>query len=134
MAADQDSILKLLREELRAAGYGGLVQEDELASDGRSRDAAQALDELLSRLQTGVLPAMLAHAASIRNMTLRPGPRGPLWEPIPSRPNVLAVGVDSADHDISIRLNTDDASQIEAHARELERLLNEMRSTGANEG
>jgi hypothetical protein len=134
MAADHDSILELLREELRAAGYGGLVQEDALASDGRDRDAAQALDDLLSRLQTGVLPAMLAHAASIRNMTLRPGPRGPLWEPIPSLSNVPADSVDSADNEISIRLNTDDASQIEVHARELERLLNEMRSAGASEG
>jgi hypothetical protein len=81
MATDQDSILELLREELRAAGYGALVQENELASGGRDSSATQALDDLLGRLQTGVVPAMLAHAASIRNMTSRPGPRGPLWEP-----------------------------------------------------
>ena len=133
MAADQDSILELLRDELRAAGYGALVQEDELASNDLSRTDTQALDDLLGRLEIGVVPAMLAHAASIRNMTSRPGPRGPLWEPMPSRSNVPAVSIDSADNDISIRLNTDDASQIEAHARELDRLLKEIRGTGGNE-
>lgn len=134
MAADPSSILELLRDELRSAGYGGLVLEDELASEGIDRDVEQALDELLTRLQTGVVSAMLAHAASIRNLTLRPGPIGRLWEPPPSRSNVPADGSDSTDSDIAILLDTDNASQIEAHARELDRLLSEVRGTSANKG
>jgi len=134
MAADQDAILELLREELRAAGYGALVQEDALASEGRDRDAAQALDDLLSSLATGVVPAMLAHAASIRNMAPRPVRTRRLWKPEPFRSIDVPVAEGRDDTDISIRLSTDDASEVEAHARELDRLLKEVRGTGGNEG
>jgi hypothetical protein len=52
---------------------------------------------------------------------------------MPSRSNVPAVSIDSADNDILIPLNTDEASRIEAHARELDRLLKDMRGTDGNE-
>jgi hypothetical protein len=128
MAADPGSILELLRDELRSAGYGGLVQEDELASSDRS--SAQALHELLSRLQTAVVPAMHAHAASIRNLTPGATPSSRLLEPFPTPSDMP----ENADSDMLIRLDIGEADHIETRARELAKLLAELRDASADEG
>ena len=131
MADDSDAILEQLRDELLSTGYGALVREDELANEGRDRAATQALDELLERLQSGVVTAMLAHATSIRNLMPSPGPSGRVWEPLPGRSSVSHGG---AETDIAIRLDEDSASRLEEQAQQLDRLISELRGSSADEG
>jgi hypothetical protein len=133
MAADPGTVLELLRNELRASGYGPLVLEAELASEGNDSGGAQALDELLDRLQKGVVPAILAHAASIRNLNAGPSPTRQLREPSPRRSDSGSDGIDHDADDIVISLNEAEASQVERYAHELDQLLSEVRGVDAND-
>lgn len=133
MAADPGTVLELLRNELRANGYGAVVLEAELASEGTDRGDAQALDELLDRLQKSVVPAMLAHAASIRNLKTGRAPTGQLRESFPRRSDPGNDGIDHDAADIVISLDEAEASQVERYAHELDRLLSEVRGVDAND-
>jgi hypothetical protein len=126
VADSSESILELLRGELRSAGYNALVLEDELAAQGTDRSADRALDELLDRLRNGVVTAMLAHAESIRN--LKPDDR-------PSRREPLGRTDTTREHtDLVIRLDADEASRIEEQARELSRLIAAVKGPDAGQG
>jgi hypothetical protein len=52
MAEDSRAVLERLREELREAGYGMLVQENLIATEAEGHDAQEALDDLIERLQS----------------------------------------------------------------------------------
>lgn len=129
MAEDASILLEQLREELTSSGYeavglqAALVQAED---DGRPEDA---LDDLLGRLQDGVVTAMLAHAASIRLLQSRPGPRGRYWEPLPTMSASREIDPEA----FVVPLDMDRADQIEELAGRLDRVLSELRFGDADQ-
>lgn len=129
MAEDPSNLLEQLRAELELAGYDAVLLEDALAHADSDRTPEAALDDLLEALNDGVVTAMLAHAASIRLLQSRPGPRGKVWEPLPTR----AGPVDDAAAFV-LRLDADEAGRIEELAERLQGVITQLRDSDANEG
>src|SRR4051794_33256807 len=131
MAADTEAVVRRLREELVSTGYGAIVQEDALSSQDQDRSAEQALEDLIERLRAGVVTAMQAHAASIRNLGRgRQTPRRGAWEPPPSR---ISRPAEEQEDEFAIKIDDERASRIEADANELADLLSQLRASHANE-
>jgi hypothetical protein len=131
MAEEPTIILEELRAKLDEAGYGAVVLEDSFRNAGRDRSAAEALDDLLELLREGVVVAMRAHAASIRNLQPQPGPRGRLWEPLP-RARSRGAEVDGDVWVLGLELTT--ADRIEEQATELARLIEQLQFSDADQG
>lgn len=120
---DAAEVLAALRQELAESGYGAILADHDVEFARRELTPAVEIRDLVVRLRVGVIPALLAHAASIRNLQPKPGPRGPLWE---SPPRAYRSEQALSEDDFVLVLDQGEGDRLQRLAVELDGMLRDL--------